>query len=189
MTTMITWWWVRHGPVRGHDGICLGQSDVAADLSDLATLAWLRATLPDDAHWISSHLRRATATAAGLHSGAVTIVPDFAEQNFGDWQGRAYDTLPFETADLAALIPPSGENFIAVCARVGRAMTRIESEHPGRDIVVVGHAGSIWAALAHALDLAPARALSFAVEPLSLTALTHFPDADAWRVECVNQRR
>ena len=186
---MTAWWWVRHGPVRGHDGICLGQLDVEADLSDATTLEWLRATLPDDAHWISSPLARAAATAAKLHRGPVTVEADFAEQNFGDWQGRAYDTLPLEGDDLAALAPPGGESFVAVCDRVAGAIGRIGSDHAGRDIVVVGHAGSIWAALAHALDLAPARALSFAVEPLSLTALTHFADPDGWRVEGDNQRR
>lgn len=186
---MTAWWWVRHGPVRGHDGICLGQLDVEADLSDAATLEWLRATLPDDAHWISSPLARATATAAKLHPGPVALEAAFAEQNFGDWQGRAYDTLPLDVDDLAALTPPSGESFVAVCDRVAAAIRRIGAAQAERDIVVVGHAGSIWAALAHALDLAPARALSFAVEPHSLTALTHFPDPEAWRVEGVNQRR
>ncbi len=186
---MTAWWWVRHAPVRGHDGICLGQLDVEADLSDSPSLDWLRATLPDDAHWISSPLARATATAAELHRGPVALEAAFAEQDFGDWQGRSYDTLPLEVDDLAALVPPSGESFVAVCRRVAEAIRRIGSAHAGRDIVVVGHAGSIWAALAHALDLAPARALSFAVDPLSLTAMVHFTDSDGWRIEGVNQRR
>jgi alpha-ribazole phosphatase len=181
---MTQWWWLRHAPVIGHDGICIGQLDVAADLSEVREIA----SFPDDAVWISSQLRRTIETAAALGHDALQE-PAFAEQHFGDWQGRPYDSFTIGTGDMATIVPPSGESFSAVCARTAAAIDRIGAAHAGRDIIVVGHAGSIRAALAHALKISPDRALSFAIAPLSLTRLTHYPDGDAWQVECVNQTR
>ena len=181
---MTRWWWLRHAPVAGHDGICVGQLDVAADLSEAERVTGL----PEGAVWLSSPLRRTLETAAAL--GHDTLAePAFAEQNFGDWQGRPYSSFAIEAGDLATVVPPSGESFANLCVRVAAAVDRIGAEHAGRDIVVVGHAGSIRAALAHALGLPPERALSFAIAPLSLTTLVHYPDENGWQVEGVNRRR
>ena len=77
--------------------------------------------------------------------------------------------------------PPGGESFIDMLARVGAAIDRIE----GPEILVVAHAGPIRAALAKALDLTPAGALSLCIDPLSLTCLVRH--SDAWLVEFVNR--
>ena len=84
--------------------------------------------------------------------------------------------------------PPGGESFADVMMRVARAVERRSAEHPDADIVVVGHGGSIRAAVAQALGLGPARALALQVDPLSLTRLDRIADASGvvWSIGCVN---
>jgi alpha-ribazole phosphatase len=55
---------------------------------------------------------------------------------------------------------------------------------PEGDIVLIVHSGTIRAALAIALDLPAERALSFVVDPLSLTRVDRLEDS--WRIICVN---
>jgi alpha-ribazole phosphatase len=89
----------------------------------------------------------------------------------------------------AHAVPPGGESFVDVIARVSAAVTRLNRTHPGRDIVAVAHGGSIRAALAFALDLDPEAALAFSIDPLSLTRLDHVDGPGAghgWRVSTVN---
>jgi alpha-ribazole phosphatase len=74
--------------------------------------------------------------------------------------------------------------------RVHSAITRLSKTHRGRDILAVTHGGTIRAALALALDLAPETALSFSIDNLSLTRIDHIPGPGGrrlWRVGTVNQ--
>jgi probable phosphoglycerate mutase len=89
---------------------------------------------------IASPLTRAQETAqpsaAALGLDILTM-PEFAEQNLGDWVGLRYvDTLPFfvERHD-----PPGGENFPDFHARIRRGLTQA-SEIPGHKLVVA-HGG------------------------------------------------
>jgi alpha-ribazole phosphatase len=69
-------------------------------------------------------------------------------------------------------------------ARVRAAVTEMTRHFEGRDVIAVAHAGTIRAALAVALDLSPHAALSFVIDPLSLTRLDAI--GDGWRVGGVN---
>ena len=60
------WWWVRHAPVIGVDGLIYGSNDVACDVSDVARIKALAGALPEDAVWITSHLSRAIDTARAI---------------------------------------------------------------------------------------------------------------------------
>ena len=57
---------------------------------------------------------------------------------------------------------------------------------PAGDVVLVVHSGTIRAALAIALDLAPDAALRFVIDPLSLTRIDRLESG--WRVVAVNER-
>ena len=86
--------------------------------------------------------------------------------------------------------PPGGESFVALTARVHRRSCGCQRQHAGRDIIAVTHGGTIRAALALALGLAPEAALAFTIDNLSLTRIEHFPGPGgppAWRVVTVNQ--
>jgi broad specificity phosphatase PhoE len=212
MTATTRWWWIRHAPVTA-SGLIYGQDDLVADCSDPAPFRWLAGVLPRDAVWIVTQLRRTRQTAEAIHahgpagSGPALARPQveagFAEQHFGDWQGRSYAELE-EIRDgewhrfwlaPADTRPPGGESFAEVVSRVAQAVDRLSGEHAGRDIVVVAHGGSIRAAVALALDLDPEKALALTVDNCSLTRLDHIAGAagshaadgaHSWRVGQLN---
>ena len=200
------WWWVRHAPVVGYDGVVYGNSEVPCDTSDSAAIGGLAARLPEGALWVTSNLGRARKTAAALAAALdgpgvprpdPMVERDLAEQDFGDWQGRRYADL--DRADdayhefwlaPAHYTPPGGESFSAVVARVAGVIGRLTAAHAGRDIVAVAHGGSIRAALALALGVDAEAALAFNLDPLSLTRIAHVAvpgRGGKWRIAAVNQ--
>ena len=129
------WWWLRHAPVPERRGRVFGQMDVDADISDVAILNSLASCLPRDALWVTSPLKRASQTAAALakavgHDAEPLVEPDFAEQDFGLWQGLTHNEMAerfprenelfWKTPGSAS--PPGGESFAQVMERVGRAI-------------------------------------------------------------------
>jgi alpha-ribazole phosphatase len=209
MGVVTRWWWVRHAPVTVNNGRCYGQTDVPCDCSNDAAFAGLAKLLPKDAVWVTSTLQRTHMTAAGIVRAGlpgpklipgpgVIVERDLAEQHFGDWQGVTYAELaelngnrwPRFWLAPAHHAPPGGESFVELMARAHPAILRLSAEHAGRDIIAVTHGGTIRAALAQALDLAPEATLAVSIDNLSLTRIEHFPDANVahpWRVATVNQ--
>jgi alpha-ribazole phosphatase len=181
-------WLIRHAPVVGVAGT-IHACDAPADLGHLAQLDALNQCLPRDAASYASPARRTveTARALGLEPA---LVNDFSEQHFGDWTGRKHDELAATGgeaytefwSDPAHKTPPGGESFADQVARVRIGLSLIS---PGHATLVV-HSGTIRAALCIALDLTPAAALRFVLDPLSLTRIDRL--AGGWRVVSVNQR-
>ena len=203
--TVTRWWFVRHAPVIGVNGRIYGQDDLEADCADEAQFKLLAGTLPHDAVWLVSHLKRTHQTASAIFAARVMeavpapiITSTLAEQHFGDWQGLTYAELEARRDGAyhrfwhapASERPPGGESFEDVVARVAATMHRITMEHVGRDIVAVVHGGTIRAALAVALGIEPERALGFAVDTCSITRMDHLEggtEGAAWRIVAVNQ--
>jgi alpha-ribazole phosphatase len=211
MSVTTRWWWIRHAPVPNPDHRLYGQSDVEAVISGPDPYQRLARRLPGNAVWVSSHLSRTRDTAAALrpHMEArgqrppeLIELTEFAEQNFGTWQGKTVDELKELLGDEfeqirrtpAEVLPPDGESFAGVVARVADMVARLTEEHQGRDIIAIAHGGSIRAALATALALAPGAALSFQIRNLSLTRIDHVIPGDEpprgsalpWQVHEVN---
>jgi alpha-ribazole phosphatase len=198
------WWLVRHAPVAGAAGRMLGREDAPADVGDIGALTALAGVLPAHAVWLATPLRRTRDTAAALRAvwpgetpAAPRIEAELIEQHFGLWEGLSYDELLERHAVAARRFwsapatrrPPAGESFADVVARVRSAMARLTAAHAGGDVVAVIHAGPIRAALAVALGIKPAAALSVQVAPLSLTRLDHLSSsggASVWRIGAVN---
>ena len=74
--------------------------------------------------------------------------------------------------------------------RVCRAIDRINVAHAGRDVIAVGHGGTIKAAIGLALGGQPEKGLAFDIDNCSVTRLDHFAGADksSWRLPMVNQQ-
>lgn len=186
------WWLVRHAPVINPSGAIYGQGDIDCDVTDSRVFTAVANILPTDAIWLQSPLMRTRKTAAALReAGAVgpepIDEPRLMEQHFGDWQGgdrgeirarhpEAYRRFWLAPADERA---PNGESFVDVVERVTEALDDWSAKASGRDIVAVVHGGPIRAALAHALALAPARALSFHAETVSVTRVDLYPDGQS----------
>ncbi|MCP3390812.1 histidine phosphatase family protein [Bradyrhizobium sp. CCGB12] len=181
-------WLIRHAPVDGIAGT-IHAADAPADLGDPTQFQALRQRLPGGAASYASPSRRTVETAQALGL-APELVPEFSEQDFGDWTGRRHDEIAAagdEThaqfwSDPAHGRPPGGESFEDQVARVRLGLSRIGA---GPATLVV-HSGTIRAALCIALDLTPQGALRFVIDPLSLTRIDRL--ASGWRVVSVNQR-
>ncbi|TAH66757.1 MAG: histidine phosphatase family protein [Rhodopseudomonas palustris] len=186
MSDLTRLWLIRHAPVDGPKGVMHG-SDAPADVSNHAAFAALRARLPQGAPCIASSSRRTIETAEALGLSP-RPEPRLREQCFGDWTGRRHDDIAREMGEAYTAFwraaadnrPPGGESFVDQIARVRAAL----AELPAGDVVLVVHSGTIRAALAIALDLAPEPALRFVIDTLSLTRIDRI--ADSWRVVAVN---
>ena len=180
-------WLIRHAPVAGPKGV-IHDTDAPADTGDSAAFSALRATLPAEAAAFASPSVRTMETAAALGLRP-TAEPNFREQNFGDWTGRRHDDLAREPGTAyrdfwrapATSRRPGGESFADQVIRVREGLMVM----PAGDVVLVVHSGTVRAALAVALGLAPEQALRFVIDPLSLTRIDRL--TDGWRVVCVNR--
>ena len=210
MSTETRWWWVRHAPVAGVDGVIYGSNDVDCDVSGTAQFKALAAALPSGAVWVTSRLSRAIKTAkaiseagaaAGLDFPEPAIEEDLGEQNFGDWQGLSWDEMrkkdmdayEFFWADPTRTRPPGGESFADQIKRTGDVMGRLTIKHQGRDIVAIAHGGPIRAALSNALKLEPEQGMALRIDTLSISVIEHVEGGllrgagGVWRVCGVNQ--
>lgn len=185
-------WWVRHAPT--HATAFAGWRDIPADVSDTAAFARLNAHLPAGAIVVSSDLIRASATADVL-SRTRQRLPHLAalrEFDFGAWDGLTFAEVSTRWPDLSRqyweqpgdVAPPGGESWIAAADRVSGAVDDLIGRHPGRDIVVVAHFGTILTQYARAGGLTPYQALAQRIDNLSVTCLAH--GSNCWRIESVN---
>jgi alpha-ribazole phosphatase len=196
------WWWVRHAPVRSDGGNIYGQSDIECDTGDRAVFEAVAKILPRNAAWYSSNLQRTHQTAAAIWATGFPK-PDnmpreaaFAEQHLGKWQGmnRAefLASLPPGSHWFAAIDEPApgGESFMDLYNRTSQAIQRITAAEAGRDVIAVGHGGTIKAAVGLALGGLPERGLAFDIDNCSVTRLDHFATGErsVWRLPMVNQQ-
>ncbi|MBN6056558.1 histidine phosphatase family protein, partial [Nonomuraea sp. RK-328] len=130
---------------------------------------------------------RRSAAAVGLRA---RVAPALAEADFGRWRGLPYERVAREEPDALAswladphAAPHGGESLAAHAERVAGWLDAVRAEP---DAVAVCDAGTIRAALAHALGLDPLRAARFDLAPLSLTELA--VTRDGWRVAHVNRK-
>jgi alpha-ribazole phosphatase len=149
---------VRHGTT-GRDGYLDGRTDHPLSAEGRAQFESQTA----DRNWptiVTSPLRRAREAAEALAEArnlGLRIDEDWAELNFGVWDGRRKSELEAEPAIHAALAafyrdpsadaPPGGESWASFEMRIGRALGRLaDSASPGPTLVVT-HAGPMRVAL------------------------------------------
>jgi alpha-ribazole phosphatase len=196
-SSVTRWWWLRHAPVPDPENRICGRLDPPCDLSDEERLSALARYLPRQAIVVESGLLRCHQTLGAVESAGLTVAPSIIEpalqeQDFGHWQGRRWADLDQSKdpqvaefwRDPAGTAPPGGESFATMVTRVRNAIAAMNHAFEGRDIIAVAHAGTIRAALAVALDLQPPAALSFVIDPLSVTRLDAI--GDGWRIGGVN---
>lgn len=196
------WWWVRHAPVRSDGGNIYGQFDIECDTGDREVFEAVAKILPRAAAWYSSNLQRTHQTAEAIWATGFPRPANmaheaaFAEQNLGKWQGmnraaflasRPPGSHWFAAIDEPA---PGGESFMDLYNRTCNAIQRITASEAGRDVIAVGHGGTIKAAVGLALGGLPERGLAFDIDNCSVTRLDHFAagDRSVWRLPMVNQQ-
>ena len=115
-----------------------------ADLRALATRGQLG--------WAVSPLRRAVETARLLGAIAPRVEPRLAEQDWGEWTGRARGAVPGPTTGAAwEATPPGGESPARVLARVCAWLDELAPGDGPDTWAAVTHMGVIRAVIAAAL--------------------------------------
>ncbi|CCD99403.1 histidine phosphatase family protein [Bradyrhizobium sp. STM 3809] len=196
------WWWVRHAPVRSDGGNIYGQSDIACDTGDREVFEAVAKILPRSAVWYASNLMRTHQTAEAIWAAGFPQPPmmtkeaAFAEQHLGQWQGmnRAafLASRPAGSNWFAAIDEPApgGESYMDLYTRVTAAIARITVAEAGRDVIAVGHGGTIKAAVGLALGGLVEKGLAFDIDNCSVTRLDHIAagETSTWRLPMVNQQ-
>jgi alpha-ribazole phosphatase len=180
-------WLVRHAPVAGSRRR-IHPPQALADLSDTRARDAIVARLPAEAAWIASPAQRTRDTATALGCTGPQIEPLLREQDFGAWTGRDHAEIEAAEGDgyrrfwlqPATNRPPGGESFADQIVRVRAGLEKCGAS----DHILVVHSGTIRAVLAIALDISADRALSFVIDPWSLTRVDRV--AGGWRVGAVN---
>ena len=167
---------LRHGETTT-PGRLLGRTDPA-----LSATGWGQFTRQTaDRRWdaiVASPRQRTRAPAerlGGERALPLRIDDDWAEIDFGDWDGREINELRAgaSTADALTAIysnpdavgPPGGETWHALKARIARAFERLlEPPAPAR-LLVVTHAGPMRAALALACGIPFGNLWAFKIDP------------------------
>lgn len=188
--------WIRHLPV-AQTGRYIGHTDIPAIIpQDPANLI---VPLPENALWFASPMLRTIDSAhwlmdsMGDKTTKLLVADELMEQNFGVWENKTYEEVWNLTdksqnwSSPAMVKPEDGESFIGVCARVDHWIEGQMKLAEGKTLVVVAHAGTIRAALRHALNLIPEQALSFAVDYGSITQVEYFIQEGGSRVDYVNR--
>ena len=118
---------------------------------------------PVELGYVSSPLERARTTmeivraTLGLQPTDFPVDPRLAEIAFGEWEGLTYDDVLKRDKDVVArresnkwgFMPPGGESYVQVTARIGAWYTTVD-----RDTLVAAHGGTARALIAH-LAIAP----------------------------------
>ena len=159
----VKWWLLRHAPIEKYfdgsttAGKFIGQTNVGCEIPETVFLQNLILRLPENALIITSDLKRTQQTAdaliaAGLKIAERFIEADFAEQNFGIWEGISYDsqyqTAPEFWHDPINSRPPEGESFADLIKRTQQAVNFYCEKYPSQNIILITHAGIIRAFLA-----------------------------------------
>jgi len=151
---------IRHAPTAWNaERRVLGQADPPLSPEGVARAA--RWQLPADLRalatrgqlgWVVSPLRRAVETARLLGALAPLVEPRLAEQDWGEWTGRARDAVadPTTGAEWEAT-PPGGESPARVLARVRAWLDELAPGDGPDTWVAVTHMGVIRAVIAAAL--------------------------------------
>jgi alpha-ribazole phosphatase len=140
---------IRHPAPLTEPGICYGRLDVPlhpAAFADVIRIARDPALLGIHHVWSSPATRcRTVADAIGVHT-APRIDARLQELDFGDWEGRLWDTIEKSEFDRwgsapVSFAPPRGESGAAITARL-RAFY-LDLTRDGHDCVVVSHGGPL----------------------------------------------
>lgn len=179
---------VRHGPT--HQSAMIGWSDVPVDLSDTAQIAATRALLPATGYMVSSDLQRAvrTADALGKDFQRAPHDTDLREFNFGQWDGKAFDTIEAESPGALQTYfenpgetrAPMGESWNDVEERTWAAMHRHAQNAGTQSLILVAHMGVILCLLRRASGQRAYEMMAQKISPLSVSKIRF--EAGQWHV-------
>jgi broad specificity phosphatase PhoE len=178
---------VRHGQTAYNAEVrFMGQLDVPMDeIGRVQTQAVAkRLSSERPAAMYCSGLARAFDTATAIQAAIPThpelrIDGRLTEGDFGEWQGKTYDSLKvgdterlssWET-DRLNVAPPAGESLKQIAERVGAAYKDILRENDSKTVIIVAHGGSLQVLVALALQVPLESYWKFGVSNTSVSEL------------------
>ncbi len=158
-------WVVRHGQIAANvTAHWHGSTD--SPLTDTGrrqverVAAWFEAARPPVRAVYSSPLSRTRDTATGIATRlglGVQPLPGLREYCLGDWEGTHYQELNEKRGLLERMrdphwAPPGGESIHGVLERMLESFHQVASDHPGEEVLMVGHGAATGIMLAHLLQ-------------------------------------
>ncbi|MCG0278657.1 MAG: alpha-ribazole phosphatase [Thermanaeromonas sp.] len=158
---------IRHGETAWNEaGRYQGHRDIELSSRGLKQALLLRQRLQkEDIKAIyTSDLRRARDTAsiiAQAHGLAVNELPSLRELNFGLWEGLTYREISSQypeewkkwVAHPGNVRVPGGESYLELQNRVYQTFQEIVARHPGENLAIVAHGGTLRVIICRALGL------------------------------------
>lgn len=184
---------LRHAPI-GPQGILCGHTDCDIAPTIPQHIEDIQQGLADVEYWVSSPARRCQQSFEMIFGK--DSVPDkyderLWEQNFGEWEGCAYDQLPdignLSGQALADFSPPGGESFSQLAQRCLPAFLAYVQQAHTQKIGIVAHAGIIRSFIGHALGN-HLSGLPFVISELSVTRIAVYAE-NQFAIKCTNSQR
>jgi alpha-ribazole phosphatase len=130
----------------------------------------------------ASDLPRTMTTAAPIaaaHGQSVTSAPAMREANFGAYEGCTFAELVEQHGEIVqrwwhdplTLAPPGGETLVDVQTRVAGFLGQLAARHAGETVIIVGHGGSVRAAVIDVLQMDARRFRSLRTDNGGLTVI------------------
>lgn len=201
---------VRHGHTIWHDtGGVAGRSDIDLSEQGQQAVSKLAKSLSNELaldSWHISPLLRTRRTSELLCTGSnlrhyPQPVEDkrLVELNFGDWEGMTWQAVHEQYQkdmelwgqDWVNRAPPNGESFAEQTARCTDWLNAwmhgsLKGTDGSHTAMVVLHGGSIRALLCQCLGWPLTQAMSFSVDPASVTRLDYNTENHSWLVRKIN---
>jgi probable phosphoglycerate mutase len=183
---------IRHGATEHSiDKRFSGRNDLeltAHGLAQAAALARRARQFGPVAAVVTSPLLRCVQTAEQIAAALdrdVVRANDFAEVDFGEWEGLSFGDVRRAHPDamnawLASedVAPPGGESFAEVATRVARERDDIVAGHPGESVVVVSHVTPIKTLIRLALEAPAVSMFRIHLDTASVSIIDYFADGN-----------
>lgn len=178
-------WLIRHGETEWNlGGRMQGQTDIPLSPAGEEQARRIAARLRGRAFAAiySSDLRRAARTAAIIGEAVgrtPVLLTALREADLGQLAGLTTDEVKERYPHLygANRRPedqrPGGESDLEHRARVWTAVSALAEAHPGQEVAVVTHAGSVRSTVNAALAMPPGHRLAFTLDNASISVLTY----------------
>jgi len=187
---------VRHGDTDWNEaGKIQGQVNTSLSEQGLAqaeAIGCRLAEIPIHAAY-ASDLNRAAETAQAILKGRAVglgLAPELREFSYGEWEGMTYREIkrlyPAQFADMLSrrldFAPPCGESMDQLIDRVSGFLSRIQECRSGQTVLLVGHGGSLRAAIVALLELPRRAAWSLWLGTASLSIIDLRPNNSMLRL-------
>ena len=196
---MLTILLIRHGHVAGiHPPRFRGRADLPLTdhgIEQADKVARRVAAMWKPAIVYTSPLQRSVETGTAIARACQApsqIIPDLADLDYGEWQGKTREEAAAADASLLAawlasperVLFPAGESLQDVAARTVRATRLLQAYHPTGTIVVVSHDSVNRVMLSQWLDAPLSRYWRLVQDPCCINEIEI--DSDCIRVRSMN---